>query len=138
MRSLHYRNGRAPSPFPTEPEQQNSGAATPNAALEYFADIIAELDQAPAKETYWTYLKRKVQTLEADHREQASAAHTAAVERRNNVAHALKSSVKNRVDRCDWSLSRCDVPASLRSDFIHIVGISIEWLVQEKIGSKPR
>jgi hypothetical protein len=58
----------------------NGGAATPITALEYFAGIIAELDKAPANETYCTYLKRKVQMLEAEYRKRPSVALTAVEE----------------------------------------------------------
>lgn len=58
----------------------NGGAATPITALEYFAGIIAELEQEPANPAYWTYVERKVHALESGYRKRASAALTTPTE----------------------------------------------------------
>ncbi len=44
------------------------GVGTPITSLDYFAGILPEVERAPVSSEYWTYVARKVRTLEAEYR----------------------------------------------------------------------
>jgi hypothetical protein len=41
---------------------------SPITSLEYFADILPEVERAPVSDDYWAYVARKAKTLEAEYR----------------------------------------------------------------------
>jgi hypothetical protein len=58
----------------------NHGTRTPITSLEYFADLLSEIEQVPASPDYWTYLERRVQTLQAGYPRSQPASSTKPME----------------------------------------------------------
>lgn len=51
----------------------NHGVGAPIVSLEYFAGVLAEIQDLPASPDYWTYVARKVQALQTAYPRRTSA-----------------------------------------------------------------
>lgn len=58
----------------------NHGVGAPITSLEYFAGVLAEIQDLPASSDYWSYLARKVQALQAAYQRQPSVSTTEPLE----------------------------------------------------------